>query len=195
MIPRDYKPMGGVLSHDALVVLKTHPEAFDCIVFPAKPSEYDEVIAENRPVGTLLDSDERAQEYEAPVQARAMLVPKQELDFDSTESGNCEGFTHSYDAIYLIVSLPGLRRFSLIQWLEYISVEQEETIERTVYVQDVRPMGRTLTADMVYVCYPLPAMGEVPDIPEAPAAEGESGNEGGDSAEGGAEGDSVVGVL
>lgn len=161
MRPRNYSPLGSILSHDYKSVLEQHPEAFDCIVFPAKSPEHDETIAVNESVATVLESDSRAQKYDTPVYARAMLVPKQELDYDATESGQYEAFTDSSDAINLMLSVQ-VRRYSLIQWLEYIALDRDETIERTVYVRDILPLGRTLTAGATYVCYPLPAVGEVP---------------------------------
>ena len=116
-----------------------------------------------------MDRDERAQEYDPPILRRAMLAPAQELDLDATDSGSYEGFTASTDALRLLISEPDLRRHSLVQWLEYLDVEGTETVERTVYIQDIQPMGRTLAAGMVYVCYPLPVLGEVPE--EQPDAE------------------------
>lgn len=182
MTPRNTKPIGNILNHDYMRILTVHPEAFDCIVFPAKDPTHDESLADNTSVATVLVSDERAQEYDEPVQARAMLIPAQELDFDATESGLYEGFTASSDAINLMISIPGLRRYSLVQWLEYTSLEQDSTIERTVYIQDVKPMGRTLVAGMVYQCYPMPAVGEVPKKKEEGAGETEGGAEGENSA-------------
>lgn len=167
--PRSYKPAANVLNHSYDVMFKEHPEAFDCIIWPAKDSSHNEIIADNQPVGTLLDRDERAQEYDPPVKARALIVPSIDLDFPSTSSGSFESFHGANEAITMLLSIEGLRTNTFVQWFEYLSMESDETVERTVYISEVEPMGRTLNAQMRYVCYPLPAMGEVPDTePEEP---------------------------
>lgn len=164
LIPRNYKPAGNVLHDTFEIMLREHPEAFDCIIFPAKSSEYDEIIADNTPVGTLLDRGERAQEYDPPVAGRAMIVPNPEFTFMASSSGLFESFHSAPGPIQMLVSIPGLRTYSLIRWREYLSLDSEETVERTVYVADVKPMGRTLGAGMAYICRPLPAEGETPEV-------------------------------
>lgn len=163
MIPRSYKPMGSVLHQTFDIMLQKHPEAFDCIVFPAKSSQYNEVLADNAPVATLLDRGERAQEYEPPVAARAMLVPNPEFIFGTDDSSLFESFHSAPTAVEMLVSVPGLRTYSLVRWREYLSLDSEKTVERTVYVADVRPMGRTVGAGVIYVCRPLLAEGEAPE--------------------------------
>lgn len=172
--PRSYKPGAQVLNDTYATMLQSHPEAFDCIIYPAKSSEHDEIWADNAPVGTLLDRDERAQEYDTPILARALIVPRQDLAFDATDSGLYESFHAASEAMTMLLSIPGLRRHSLVQWSEYLSLESDETVERVVYVSDEKPVGRTMNAQMLYTCYPLPAMGEKPEeepkreLPEQP---------------------------
>ena len=163
LMPRSYKPGAQVLNDTYVTMLKSHPEAFDCIIYPAKSSEHNEILADNEPVGTLLDRDERAQEYDPPVLARALIVPKQELAFDATDSGLYESFHAASEAMTLMLSIPGLRRHSLVQWKEYLSLANEDTVERVVFVADEKPVGRTLNTQMLYTCHPLPAMGEKPE--------------------------------
>ena len=183
LTPRNYRPVGSTLHDTFAIMLQKHPEAFDCIIFPAKGSEYNEVVADNCAVGTLLDRDERAQAYESPVAGRAMIVPNPEVMFAADASGLFESFHSAAEAMQMLVSVPGLRTYSLVRWREYVSLEGEETVERTVYVADVRPMGRSIGAGMLYVCRPLPAEGEAPKYDS-----GEAGPETG-------EGDAGVGVL
>lgn len=168
MNPRTYKPAGGALHETFEIMLQKHPEAFDCIIFPAKSSEHDEILADNAPVGTLLDRDERAQEYDPPIAGRGMITPNPEFTFGASESGLFESFHSAPGTIQMIVSVPGLRTYSLIRWREYLALDSEETVERTVYVADVRPVGRTTGAGMAYICRPLLAEGEAPeaDMPQ-----------------------------
>lgn len=187
--PRSYKPVASVLHNSYEIMLRDHPEAFDCIVHPAKSSEHNEILADNRPVATLLDRDERAQEYDPPEFGRAMIVARPDLMFGATDSGMYESFHDASEAITLLLSKPDLQRHSIVQWKEFQSLESEETYDRVVYIADIKPMGRTLNAGMLYICYPLPAMGEKPDVePEIPP---EDNNE--DGIPDGYE--SVVGVL
>lgn len=163
LTPRSYKPGAQVLNDTYATMLQSHPEAFDCIIYPAKSSEHNEILADNEPVGTLLDRDERAQEYDAPVLARALIVPKPDLAFDVTDSGLYESFHAASEAMTLMLSIPGLRRHSLVQWKEYLSPDSDENSDRVVFIADEKPIGRTLNAQMIYICYPLPAMGEKPE--------------------------------
>lgn len=176
LTPRNYHPTAAVLEHDLNTMLSQHPEAFDCIVFPAKDSNNDEIIAENSPVGTLLDRDERLQDYAEPVKARAMIVPDEGQLFGTVSSGTMENFNDTQERIKLLLSIPNLRTFSLIQWLEYPTMTSVKPIERTVYVASVQPLGRTLAAaGFSYLCFPLPATGEIPAIDtEKPETDGDN---------------------
>ena len=89
---RDCKAFTKILKHDYTKILVQHPEAFDCIIWPAKSAEHDEIVSENRTVGTLLESDERMQTYDPPVYGRAMIIPSPDLDFGATESSGFESF-------------------------------------------------------------------------------------------------------
>ena len=95
-IPRSYQATAAALSHTFSVMLQSHPEAFDCLIFPAQPSEQNEIIAVDSPTVTLLDRDERAQRYGAPIKARAMLVPDGEWAFGAVDSGLYESFHSGY---------------------------------------------------------------------------------------------------
>lgn len=164
LTPINHKTIGSVLRHALEVKLRDHPEAFDCLIFPAMPSEQNEASALIEPVSTMLDRDERRQSYGAPVKARAMFVPDDALAFEMTDSGLYKSFGGASESINLLVSEQGIRTFSLVQWLEYPSLETADPVERTVYVASIQPLGRILGAGVVYICYPLPALGEIPDI-------------------------------
>lgn len=166
--PRNHKPIGAVLRHALEVKLRDHPEAFDCLIFPALSSEHNETNSLIEPVATMLDRDERRQSYGDPIKARAMVIPDDALAFEMTDSGLYQSFGGASTAINLLLSLPGVRTFSLVQWLEYPNLDAEESVERTVYVASIQPMGRILGAGVVHVCHPLPALGEIPEgeVPE-----------------------------
>lgn len=170
--PRSFRPDGLVLEHTHAVMLREHPEAFDCIIWPAKDASHDEILSVEAPEITLLDSDERAQEYDAPILARAMIIPDHNLQFGATDSGLYESFNSATEAIKLLLSVPALRQHSIIQWSEWLDLHGEECVERTVYVARVQPLGKTLNCGNIYVCFPLLAKGEKPDTmpvePEVP---------------------------
>lgn len=166
--PRSFRPDGLVLEHTHAVMLREHPEAFDCIIWPAKDASHDEILSVEAPEITLLDSDERAQQYEAPILSRAMIIPDYNLQFGATDSGLYESFNSATEAIRLLLSEP-VRKHSIVQWLEWLDLHGEECVERTVYVVRVQPLGKTLNCGNIYVCFPLLARGEKPDtLPEQP---------------------------
>lgn len=166
LVPRKYQDTSMTLRHDLKVLLEDHPEAFDCLVFPARPSEENERVTLDPPVVGLLDRDERGISYGEPIQARAYMVPAAELEFQVVDSALYESITGSAPPVHILLSVPGIRTFSLIQWLEYLTPDDCNPVERTYYIKETKPMGRTLNADVLHVCYPLPALGEVPVLEE-----------------------------
>lgn len=162
LLPRNYHDTSMTLRHDLQVMLRDHPEAFDCLVYPALESEKNEFVTVDGPRVGIADRDERAQSYGEPVQARAFMVPDQSLEFMAVDSALYESVTGTEPPVNILLSIPGIRTYSLIQWLEYLKPDECDTIERTYYVSEVKPLGRTLNAEMIHVCYPLPALGETP---------------------------------
>lgn len=166
--PRSYQPAGNILKSDYQTMLAAHPEAFDCIVWPALPSSHDEILSAREPEIPLLDRDERAQAYGPPVIGRAMIAPSQTLDFEADDSGASESFNLATEAFNLLLSVEGLRLYSLVEWRESVNIAGGRIASRTVYIARIEPMGKTLDAGNVYVCYPLPALGEKPEPPREP---------------------------
>lgn len=162
LLPRNYHDTSMTLRHDLQVMLRDHPEAFDCLIYPALESEENEFVTVDGPRVGIADRDERAQSYGEPIQARAFMVPDQSLEFEAVDSALFESITGTQPPVNILLSVPGIRTYSLIQWLEYLKPDECETIERTYYVSEVKPLGRTLNAEMICVCYPLPALGETP---------------------------------
>ena len=110
-----------------------------------------------------------------PEQGRALIVPEEGLDFDVLAGELANSFLGVSSPMNILLSMP-VRNFSLIQWLEYATPDAEEPELRTVYVLDSKAAGRTAGAGVVYICAPLPALGEVPDLPpesEEPEKDGE----------------------
>ena len=86
LVPRKYQDTSLTLRHDLAVLLRDHPEAFDCLIFPARPSEENERVTVDPPVAGLLDRDERGISYGEPIQARAYIVPQEDLAFQVVDS-------------------------------------------------------------------------------------------------------------
>lgn len=162
--PRDYNRTCDVLNHDIVTMLEHHPEAFDCIVYPALESEQNEIEAVNKPNVTLLDRDERKQTYGEGLVARAMSIPDEAVAMGLVDSGLYEHFESvtATGAINLVLSVKAVRSFSLIQWMEY--ADHDDVVERTVYVADIKQCGHSMgVAGCIYVCYPLTSVGDLPD--------------------------------
>ena len=183
--PRDYRQPGRVLKQDLSTLLAASPEAFDCLVWIAKDSSHDEQVTVEQDVVGSIESGERAQSYEKPIQARARIVPDEALAFGVLSSALAENFIGASQPMRIILSVPGARKYSLIQWLEFPTLDAEEPEPRTVYIMDSAPIGRTLGVGLVHTCLPLPALGEVPAA--APEEEG--------PLQSGSPQDDIVGVL
>ena len=153
--PRTYKLGGSVLEDTYAIMLEKHPESFDVMVYPALSSLHDEIVAVDKPEVTLLDRDERVQSFGDPFVARARIVPQETLSFEVTDSSFFEAFHGASEAIVLMLSTPSVRTFTVIQWLEYISLHSDELVVRTVYVAANNNIGRTTGSQLLHVCYPL----------------------------------------
>lgn len=161
--PRDYRATGSVLQTDLATMLNSHPEAFDCLIFPALEGKNESVAVEADPVGAL-DSNERAQTYSQPEPGRALIVPEEGFGFDVLAGELANSFLGASSPMNILLSMT-VRNYSLIQWLEYATPDAAEPELRTVYVLDSKATGRTTGAGVIYICVPLPALGEVPKVP------------------------------
>lgn len=177
LLPRnaEYIAQARILQADMETLLKQHPEAFDCIVFAAQEDQ-DEMVSSELDVVGSLESGERAQTYAKPVRCRALIAPNEEQDFGVLSSGLGENFDSAERPLALLLSIPGVRTYSLVQWLEYASpalASDEAVTARTVYVLKTSPIGHSMGAGVLYLCQPLPAMGEVPEgtVEELPPEE------------------------
>lgn len=166
LVPRDYHDTSLTLAHDLQVLLNDHPESFDCLVYPAQESGQNELTTVDKPVVGDLMRNEQAQSYGEPIQARAYIVPPQDLEFEMVDSALYESLVGHPQGINILLSVRGIRTFSIIQWLEYLTPDKCDTVERTYYIAETKSLGRTLNADVMHVCFPLPALGEVPELEE-----------------------------
>lgn len=174
-----------MLKQDLSTLLAASPEAFDCLVWITKDSIHDEQVTVEQDVVGSIESGERAQSYEEPIQARARIVPDDALAFGVLSSALAENFIGASQPMHIILSTPGTRKYYLIQWLEYPTLDAEAPEPRAVYILDSAPSGRTLGIGLVHTCLPLSAFGEVP----AAAPEEE------DPLQTGSPKDDIVGVL
>ena len=120
--PRDYRQPGRVLKQDLSTLLAASPEAFDCLVWIAKDSIHDEQV-----------TVERAQSYEEPIQARARIVPDDALAFGVLSSALAENFIGASQPMRIILSVPGARKYSLIQWLEFPDMDRSGQLASSKY--------------------------------------------------------------
>lgn len=162
--PRDFRTPAKILAQDLKTMLAHDPKAFDCLIFPAIPGQEETVAVSEDPVGSI-DAAERAQKYGEPVLGRAMIVPEEGLGFEVLAGEVANSFLGVTAPMNILLSIP-VNDYSLIQWREYATPDAEEPELRTVYVLSAKAVGRVAGAGTVYVCAPLPALGEAPDAPE-----------------------------
>lgn len=164
--PRPHRPIADIHKHDMAIMLAKHPEAFDCLVFPAKSGDNNEVVAINKndDVVTSLESSERRQSYDEPVVARALIIPDDAAEFGMLDDGLSESIHGGSQAINIKLSLDGVRKYSLIQWKEYGTPDATEPETKTLYVHDLKSIGHSLGVGAICVCHPLFALGEVPEM-------------------------------
>lgn len=190
--PRDFRTPAKILAQDLKTMLTHDPKAFDCLIFPAILSQEETVAVSEDPVGSI-DAAERAQKFGEPVLGRAMIVPEEGLGFEVLAGEVANSFLGVNEPMNILLSMP-VNDFSLIQWREYATPDAEEPETRTVYVLSAKAIGRVAGAGTVYVCAPLPALGEVPLIaPKEEEVEGGKPDMGKEAAE--AQTADTVGVL
>ncbi len=160
--PRDFRTPAKILAQDLKTMLAHDPKAFDCLIFPAIPGQEETVAVSEDPVGSI-DAAERAQKYGEPVLGRAMIVPEEGLGFEVLAGEVANSFLGVTAPMNILLSIP-VNDYSLIQWREYATPDAEEPELRTVYVLSAKAVGRVAGAGTVYVCAPLPALGEAPPV-------------------------------
>lgn len=160
--PRDFRTPAKILAQDLKTMLTHDPKAFDCLIFPASPGQEETVAVSEDPVGSI-EATERAQKFGEPVLGRAMIVPEEGLGFEVLAGEVANSFLGANEPMNILLSMT-VNDFSLIQWREYATPDAEEPETRTVYVLSAKAIGRVAGAGTVYVCAPLPALGEVPPI-------------------------------
>ena len=128
--PRDYRQPGRVLKQDLSTLLAASPEAFDCL---AKDPSHDEQVTVEQDVVGSIESGERAQSYEKPIQARARIVPDDALAFGVLSSALAENFIGASQPMRIILSVPGARKYSLIQWLEFPDMDRSGQLASSKY--------------------------------------------------------------
>ena len=128
--PRDYRQPGRVLKQDLSTLLAA---SFDCLVWIAKDSSHDEQVTVEQDVVGSIESGKRAQSYEKPIQARARIVPDDALAFGVLSSALAENFIGASQPMRIILSVPGARKYSLIQWLEFPDMDRSGRLASSKY--------------------------------------------------------------
>ena len=165
--PRNHVSTARSFRHDVDVLLAQHPEAFDVLLWVARPTDENEIVAADAHDGvTMLDREERRNAYDAPVLARAYVVPSEGIGFNVSDSGAYETPGTGTESLRLLLSVRATT-FSLVQWREVVSLDPEEVEERTYYVSEITTAGHTLgNPTDIYECWPLNAASEVPKAEE-----------------------------
>lgn len=170
---RSYHNMSSVIKSDIAKMLERHTEAFDVLIFPARSGEYNEVVAINKDEETVtaIESAERRQSYDEVIRAKAIIANGINNEYNVIDSALSENFQSSSEALLLRLSVDGIRKYSLIQWLERSHLDDTLIEERTVYVHDLKSVGHSLAVGVLCVCYPLFAKGEIPEFEQSEVSE------------------------
>lgn len=118
MKPRDYRDFNAAMSEDFMVFVRSHPDAFDILLFKPDLSSQEKVTEETDVVGAL-ESEERSLKYLDPIITKAVLVPD-EYPFGVVEAGG-EPDGNIGQPVVLLIADPEILKQTIVQYREYIN--------------------------------------------------------------------------
>jgi len=118
MKARDYRDFNKAMSEDFMVFVRSHPDAFDILLFKPDPESLEKVAVDQDVVGAL-ESEERSLEYLDPIMTKAVLIPD-EFPFGSVDAGG-EPDGNMEQPVALLIADPDVPKQCVVQYREYIN--------------------------------------------------------------------------
>lgn len=162
--PRDYRAQAALTETDLDTLFEAHTEAFDCLVFKAIVGSEETVTSDVEDVAGSLESVSRGLSYADPIQARAIIIPDDNLRLQATMDGEDADYygIEAQQPIALILSEVDVPQQSIIRWREYADEAATEPRVLTFYVLRSEAVGRSpAVSHMKHYCIPFTASGEL----------------------------------
>jgi len=168
---RDYRDFNKAMSDDFMVFVRSHPDAFDILLFKPDLASMEKVAVDQDVVGAL-ESEERALEYLDPVMVKAVLIPD-EFPFGSVDAGGEPDGDMEHPAVLLIAD-PNIPKQSVVQYREYINDTDVRVV--SLYVLRSEIIGEAPGSCEKHYCVPFQVFDFEfiePPLNEAPENEAE----------------------
>jgi hypothetical protein len=150
MKARDYRDYNKAMSDDFLVFVRSHPDAFDILLFKPDMSSLEKVAVDQDVVGAL-ESEERSLEYLDPVAVKAVLIPD-EFPFGSVDAGGEPDGNMDQPSVLLIAD-PDIPKQSVVQYREFINDNDVRVV--SLYVLRSEIIGEAPGACEKHFCVPF----------------------------------------
>ncbi|MBF0121264.1 MAG: hypothetical protein HQK79_20715 [Desulfobacterales bacterium] len=146
----DYREISQSIANNIDILFESHPDAFDVLLFKAKPEALETVSIMPDVVGSL-ESNERAIEYEDPIKTRAFRVPDDLQNF-LTLDGSMPNDNQD-NPVILYIQERDIPAQSVIQYHEYINQKEARTV--TLYLLKSEAIGKSPSISVKHYFIPM----------------------------------------
>jgi len=147
---RDYRATNTLISDDLDVMFDQDPDAIDMLLFKALIGNPETVVETEDVVGSL-EADERAVEYDDPIDTRGIFLPFDFHGIQAMDSGAQQG---DYDVpVVMLIKEREIPRGSVIQYDEYINETETQTM--SLYIVKSEAVGQAPAIAMKHYLIPF----------------------------------------
>jgi len=147
---RDYRETNAQLSSDLDVMFDSDPDAIDLLLFKARLGN-PETVTETEDVVGSLEDDERAIEYDDPIDTRGRFLPFDFQGILAMDSGAQQG---DFDVpVVMLIKEKNIPIGSVVQYDEYISPTETQMV--SLYIIKSEAVGQAPAIAMKHYLIPF----------------------------------------
>lgn len=147
---RDYRTTNTLISADLDTMFDQDPDAIDILLFKARRGNPETVVETEDVVGSV-EADDRAVEYDDPIDSRGIFLP---FEFDgilAMDSGEKQG---DYETpVVMLIKEKDIPKGSVVQYDEFISATETQTL--TMYIIKSEAVGQAPAIAMKHYLIPF----------------------------------------
>jgi len=150
MTTRDYRETNALISSDLDILFDADPDAIDVLLYKARLGS-PETVCETEDVVGSLEADERAVEYDDPIDTRGVFLPFDFQGILAMDSGITQG---DFEVpVVMLLKEKDIPKGSVIQYDEYISDTETQTF--SMYIIKSEAVGQAPAIAMKHYLIPF----------------------------------------
>jgi len=150
METRDYRETSALIASDLVTMFDSDPDAIDLLLYKARIGNPETVVETEDVVGSL-EADERAIEYDDPIDTRGIFLPFDFQEVLAMDSGAQPG---DYETpIVMLIQETDIPKGSVIQYDEYVNGDEKQTV--SLYILKSDAVGQAPAIAMKHYLIPF----------------------------------------